>query len=194
MHEAHVDRRGAVGQGDAPVARVLNNLKGVRVLEQRLGWYTSPDQASSAEWLLLFDDGHLLPELRRTNRRHIATGTRTDDDDIIWVRHCGLQRFAGSPPRTPARWGASELSGTKPLHPYTKLALLILQLPVHFRQLREPPRGPTRLTPGHERNHQRCARDEPKKGHNGESFSPLGTLSSAIQKCQGARYTRDPHV
>ena len=83
MHQAHVDGRSAVWQGDAPVAGAFYDLEGVRVLEQCLGWNTPPDQAGAAERLLLLDDHNLLPELGRTNRGDIATGTRTDDDDII---------------------------------------------------------------------------------------------------------------
>ena len=84
--------RGAEVEGDvlgqdAVLLRILHLIHQGRAGEHRLGRNTSPDQAGSAEHLLLLDDGHLLPELRRTNRRHIATGTRTDDDDIIWARH-----------------------------------------------------------------------------------------------------------
>ena len=61
----------AVAERDAPLLRVLHDLQGVGVLEQRLGRNAAPDEAGAAQRLLLLDNGDLESELRRADRgRH----------------------------------------------------------------------------------------------------------------------------
>ena len=62
LHLRHVDadrrrRRRRRADRDAPFLRLLHDLQGVRVLEQRLGRNAAPQEAGAAERLLLLDDG-----------------------------------------------------------------------------------------------------------------------------------------
>ncbi len=49
--------------------------------KQSLGWDAAPIETDPTE-VLAFDDRRLEPELRRADRRDVATGTGTDDDDV----------------------------------------------------------------------------------------------------------------
>ena len=66
---------------------MLHHFQRVRVLEQRLGRDTAPQQAGPAERLLLLDDGGLETELRGADRRDIPAGPGADHDDVIFLRH-----------------------------------------------------------------------------------------------------------
>ena len=46
-----------------------------------------------------------------------------------------------------------------------QLTRLVLELPVHLRELLEPPSGGARLPPGHERRDERHAGEQPEEGH-----------------------------
>src|SRR3569833_2893941 len=69
--------------------------------EQRLGRDAAPVEADAAE-LLALDDGGLEAELRRPDSRDIAAGPRTEDDEIVAVRHGGPSCCCGSV-QTPKR-------------------------------------------------------------------------------------------
>ena len=74
-----------IDAGQAPFLRRLRDLQRMRVLEQRLGGDAAPDEARAAQRLLLLDDRHLQPQLRRANGRDVAAGARADDDDVVLV-------------------------------------------------------------------------------------------------------------
>src|SRR5229473_2969312 len=94
LNHAHVDADsprpcacGSVAKRDAPVLGVLDDLQGVRMLEQRLGRDTAPQQARPAERLLFLDNGCFQPELRGSNRGHISAGPGADHNDVILLGH-----------------------------------------------------------------------------------------------------------
>ena len=58
----------------------------MRVLEQRLGRNTAPDQAGAAERLLLLDDRDALAQLRGADGGDIATRPRANDHHVECIR------------------------------------------------------------------------------------------------------------
>ena len=93
-------RDGGLSDGNPPFLRVLDDFQRVGVLEQGLGGNASPQQARSAEGLLLLDDGDLEAELRGADRGHVPAGARTNDHDVILVWHsvisCKVGRQGGT--------------------------------------------------------------------------------------------------
>jgi hypothetical protein len=86
VHGRHVDRDGAVGQHDAPLLRLLRDLEGVGVLEQRLGRDAAPVEAGATEHGRPLDAGRAEAELRGTDGCDVATGSGADDHDVVCVR------------------------------------------------------------------------------------------------------------
>ena len=82
-----VERRLRVGNRDAPVGRVLDDLQGVRVLEERLGRDAPPDQAGPTERLLPLDDGGLETELGGADSGHIAAGAGANHHEVVSLGH-----------------------------------------------------------------------------------------------------------
>ena len=83
----HVERGRGAAKADAPVGGVLDDLQGVRVLEQRLGRDAPPQQARAAERLLALHDGGLEAQLRRADGRHVAAGAGANHDEVESLGH-----------------------------------------------------------------------------------------------------------
>ena len=81
---------------DAPFLRVLDDLQGVRVLEQRLGRDAAPQQTGPAERFLLLDDRDVQAELRGADGGDVAAGAGADDDHVVLVRHSQPRRWQAS--------------------------------------------------------------------------------------------------
>ena len=83
----HVDADAATGSIPARPHSFadLRDLERMRVLEQRLGGDTSPDETRAAQRFLFLDDRHLETELRRSDRGHIPAGPCANDDHVIPV-------------------------------------------------------------------------------------------------------------
>src|SRR6476619_771420 len=83
--------------------------------EQRLGRDAAPVEADAAK-LLALHDRDLEPELRGADRGNIAAGARTEDDEIVAVRHGGSsccrreRRRAHLEPWRIARWSGEAKS------------------------------------------------------------------------------------
>ena len=106
LHLVHVDAWCAFRQRHAPRFRVLNDLERVCVLEQRLGWNTSPDQTGSAERLLFLDDCHFLSELGGSNRGDVPSGSGADYDNVVHGSRTYRTQFRSvkeAEPATPKR-------------------------------------------------------------------------------------------
>ena len=54
------------------------------IAQQRFGWDTTPIQADPPQGIALHQR-HLHAELGRPNRRHVSSGTSTEDDQITCV-------------------------------------------------------------------------------------------------------------
>src|SRR5690606_33368348 len=97
----------AVGPRGAALdaALLLLGLQGVRELgvpQQRLG-RDAPDVEADAAPVLLLDDGHLLAQLARADRRDIPTGAGAQDNNVKVIGH-GVSMPSGAgrrPPGTP---------------------------------------------------------------------------------------------
>ncbi len=66
----------------AVILGVLHVVKDLGRAQQRLGRDAAPVEADPAEQLAL-DDRRLEPELRGADRRDIAAGARSEDDDVV---------------------------------------------------------------------------------------------------------------
>ena len=130
-----------------PLFGALDDLQGMRVLEQRLGGNASPQQARPAEGLLLLDDRDLESELSGSNRGDVAACPRTDHDDVVLVRHSWIDLFLQGGQRDKGR-GRGLHAGRprvrlrltlEPADTRTQLAILVAQLPIRFGEAVEPP-------------------------------------------------------
>ena len=118
LHVGHVDRhrrrRGSAGpDGHAPLARMLDDLQRVRVLEERLGGNTAPDQAGAAERLLLFHDGGGQPELRGADCSDVSAGAGADHNDVVVACHHRLSDDSGTKAVPPPAGGVSAPGGAE---------------------------------------------------------------------------------
>ena len=77
----------ASAERQPPLLPVLDDLQGVRVLEQRLGRDAAPVEAGAAEGRRALHDRDPEPELRGADRGDVAAGARADDDHVVFVRH-----------------------------------------------------------------------------------------------------------
>ena len=195
LHLGHVDADRPLPCRHAPLFRVLNDFQRVRVLEERLGRDAAPQQTRAAERLLFFDDGHLEPELRGTDRGHVAAGAGTDDDHVIFVWHeasvratpvavqlslqrgQGHERVAGG---SLAGSGRPALEGSSRVHPRPQLPVLVPQLPVRFGQALEPLGHPPRSEERRGGNQEGQAGEQPMKGQQTSYLiERLATVSTA---------------
>jgi hypothetical protein len=88
VHLRHVDRWRAIRNDNSPLLRVLNDLQGMGMLEQRLGWNATPDQTGATEDLLFLDNGDRLTELSGPDGRDVAASSGADHHDIVRIgRH-----------------------------------------------------------------------------------------------------------
>src|SRR5262249_13767713 len=88
----HVDRGltgldGRASERDPPLLGALQNFQRVRVLEERLGGNTAPDEAGSAERLLRLDDSHLKAKLRGADGCHIAACSGPNHNNVEFAAH-----------------------------------------------------------------------------------------------------------
>src|SRR5690606_22929165 len=75
---------------EAILLGVLHVVINLGRAQQRLGRDAPPVEADPAEQLAL-DDRGLEPELRRADRRDVAAGARSEDDDIVLFSHWNLR-------------------------------------------------------------------------------------------------------
>ncbi len=61
-------------------------MQDFRRTQQRLGRNTAPVEADAAQ-MFAFDDSGLETELRCADRRHIAAGARSDNNNVVNVGH-----------------------------------------------------------------------------------------------------------
>ena len=86
VHLRHVEaERSRSRAGDTPLLRLLNDLEGVGVLEQRLRRDAAPQQARPAERLLFLDHRDGKAELRCADGGDITAGARADHDDVVFL-------------------------------------------------------------------------------------------------------------
>ena len=70
----------------AIILGVLHVVEDLGRAQQRLGRDAPPVEADPAEQLAL-DDRGLQPQLRRADRRDIAAGARSENDDVVLLSH-----------------------------------------------------------------------------------------------------------
>src|SRR5690606_35085510 len=82
------------------------DVRQIRVAQQRLGGDASDVQADAAP-VLLFDDRDRLAQLGGADRRDVAAGTGTEDDDVVMSHALQPSRLRGPPRRCPPAAGGA---------------------------------------------------------------------------------------